>query len=81
MSIGVVRREAQRARPGTCHRCGWSGPVSRVPVRTRRASGLDHSIRRICTECAVDVRVPSGSPVAVGHHVNLLAPDRTRDVA
>jgi len=46
---GSGRRRTYR--PGVCHRCGWSGPVSRVTRADRRRLKTGRAFGRVCDEC------------------------------
>jgi hypothetical protein len=58
MSQTIEITELLHLRNGTCHRCGWDGPVGRLP---RQADGPRSSARkfgRLCAECASDLIQP-----------------------
>jgi len=38
-------------RPGVCHRCGWSGSVSKVMRADRRRMKMGRAFGRLCDEC------------------------------
>jgi hypothetical protein len=69
---GVSHRHWQ----GVCHRCGWSGAVSRVGLRDRRRFGGGMAFGRLCDDCAntllglpqVQVKAPSPSRMEPLHH-------------
>jgi len=44
----------RKQRPGVCHRCGWTRPVSKVGRADRKS--LSTSFRRLCDECIDDLR-------------------------
>jgi hypothetical protein len=46
---------------GACHRCGWSGPVTKVRRRDRRALGTRHAFGRLCADCVDELRRPRGA--------------------
>jgi hypothetical protein len=55
---------SQRHWHGVCHRCGWSGAVSRVGLRSRRKLGTGMAFGRLCDDC---VTALAGQPqVKVG---------------
>jgi hypothetical protein len=45
--------EAQRH--GTCHRCGWAGPVARVGRSQRRTLAVGLQYGRLCGDCVTDL--------------------------
>jgi hypothetical protein len=55
---------SQGQRHGVCHRCGWSGVVSRVGLQERRKLGTGMAFGRLCGDC-VNV-LTSGPQVQVG---------------
>ncbi len=46
-----ARGRPRKHRPGVCHRCGWSGPVSKVRRADRRRTGTGRAFGRLCEEC------------------------------
>jgi hypothetical protein len=53
---------------GTCHRCGWKGPVTKVTRHDRRRLETGRSFGRLCEECMTDLaasrsRHPTAQPV------------------
>jgi len=44
----------RKQRPGVCHRCGWTRPVSKVGRGERKR--LRTSFSRLCDECIDDLR-------------------------
>lgn len=51
MSKNVEGDGSKRVRPGVCHRCGWSGPVSKVRRRDRKLFNIGRTYGRLCSEC------------------------------
>jgi hypothetical protein len=47
------RRETHRN--GTCHRCGWSGPVAKVRRSQRAKLQVGHQYGRLCDDCLNDL--------------------------
>jgi ribosomal protein L34E len=47
------RREAHRN--GTCHRCGWSGPVDKVRRSQRANLQVGRQYGRLCDDCMKDL--------------------------
>jgi len=72
-----------RLRPGTCHRCGWAGPVGRLPRSTRRSLPMGRLYARVCVECAHDLTqsVPQPAPAGSGAHRRIHPVRLHRDVA
>jgi hypothetical protein len=48
-------RRLRRRRLGVCHRCGWTGLVSRVGREDRRRIGMGRALGRLCDDCFVDL--------------------------
>ena len=45
----------RKQRPGVCHRCGWTQPVSNVGRVDRKRLRTGRSFRRLCNECIDDL--------------------------
>ena len=43
--------DSGRRRPGVCHRCGWTGSVSKVNRADRKRLKSGRSFGRLCDEC------------------------------
>ena len=41
----------RKQRPGVCHRCGWTQPVSKIGRVERKRLGTGRSFSRLCDEC------------------------------
>jgi hypothetical protein len=63
-------RRPRKHRFGVCHRCGWSGSVSRVRREDHRQIGTGRAFRRLCDDCFDAVL---GAPSAEG--AGATAPD------
>ena len=58
---------------GTCHRCGWTGHVTKVRARERRAVAVSGIGLRLCDECLADLHrrtadVSGDRVTRTGHH-------------
>jgi hypothetical protein len=51
MDVGKHGNELRRPRPGACHRCGWRGLVSTVPVIHRILQPSIRDFGRLCRDC------------------------------
>jgi len=49
------REDTGRRRPGVCHRCGWTGPVSKVRRVDRKSLKTGRTFGRLCDECIDDL--------------------------
>ncbi len=59
----------RKHRFGVCHRCGWTGPVSRVGRGQRRCMGTGRAFGRLCDDCIESLlnqrrRSGTGSPAS-----------------
>ncbi len=76
-AIGTMDRAdesgAAQARSGTCHRCGWKGPVAKVSRRERRTLDTGMTYGRLCAECTADVQ-PGARSEARPHDDAAVAP-------
>ena len=81
MTRSDVIYEDRKPRPGTCHRCGWRGMVSRVSRHERQELGIDHSVSRVCKECTTDLHMTRKRGMTVQPHYGYLTPVRSRNVA
>jgi hypothetical protein len=63
-----IDRTARR-RHGVCHRCGWSGPATKVQAATRIFQRSLRGYGRLCVECRVGL---------LHQHLPLLPSHRTR---
>jgi hypothetical protein len=82
MSHGDGAGELGKQRQGTCHRCGWRGPVAKVSRRARKRLSIGNEYGRLCADCSGDlVKAQSALPrKSVPGHRKLRA-GRYRDVA
>jgi hypothetical protein len=71
---------ARRPRYGTCHRCGWKGPVAKVSRRERRNLEIGRSFGRLCDECVSDL-LGAQDATATGVKAGKLKAVRNRHVA
>jgi len=55
------RFKIQRHRHGVCHRCGWSGSVTKVGRRLRAQFRTSQVYGRLCDECIQDLLRGEGS--------------------
>jgi hypothetical protein len=58
--------EIQRATYGTCHRCGWTGQVSRVGRGDRKLLNVGWAYGRLCSQCTTDLMRLAREPRAEG---------------
>ena len=71
-----------KQRPGVCHRCGWTGPVSKVGRVDRKRLKAGKSFGRLCDECIDDLlRQQSAGEGTQAHRKARLKVLRHRDVA
>lgn len=61
---------------GTCHRCGWKGPIVKVDRRTRRQLQTGREFGRLCDSCMVDLM---RSQVAVSARIKPGKPKLTKN--
>ena len=45
----------RKQRPGVCHRCGWTQPVSKIGRMDSKRLGTGRTFRRLCDECFDDL--------------------------
>ena len=57
-------------RHGTCHRCGWAGPVGTLARHDRRHLSNVAQYRRLCADCAIDLRKATEGPRTAPQHQN-----------
>jgi hypothetical protein len=55
MSSGEEVQGTPKHHPGTCHRCGWHGPVTKVARRDRKRLHSGKAYGRLCDECVNDL--------------------------
>ena len=55
MSQGDSRGRLEKRREGTCHRCGWSGKVSKVSRKRRKGLSIGRKYGRLCPDCVTDL--------------------------
>ena len=68
-----------KERGGVCHRCGWSGPVTRIGRADRRRMRTGRAFGRLCSDCVDDLLdIGSAGADEIPRRSGLL---RRRDVA
>jgi hypothetical protein len=55
-NVGIDQPEQVAHLQGVCHRCGWSGSVSKIDRRTRKQLQTDQRYGRLCGECRADLQ-------------------------
>jgi hypothetical protein len=70
----------RRWRYGTCHRCGWKGPVAKVGRQDRKRLLTGRALGRLCDACINDLLRRQAAPAGQTKFGRLKA-SRNRHVA
>jgi hypothetical protein len=81
MSQGESGKPRPGQRPGTCHRCGWNGYVSKVVRRQRKQLGTGRKYGRLCPTCFAELLGHKSPATTKAERSSLLKAVHDRDVA
>ena len=56
--VDAAEMDARSGRPGSCHRCGWSGMLQKVSRRARVRPGQAKAPKWLCNDCVADLLHP-----------------------